>query len=119
MSTSIAQKSMTESHWAPEQRDNLARTLKALAHPARLAILDMLYTSKRLTVTEIYTRLNADQSAVSHHLSLLRARDIVGTERNGKFIFYFLRNPEYLSLIECLSTGVRPASGKKSRAAVA
>jgi DNA-binding transcriptional ArsR family regulator len=63
----------------------------------------MLENGKRLTVTEIYTRLKADQSAVSHHLSILRDKGILGTERKGKFIYYYLKNTAFLSLIDCLN----------------
>jgi len=94
--------SFVRENWSSKETTGLARTLKAIAHPIRLSILDMLDGGKKLTVTEIYTRLNADQSAVSHHLSLLRSRNVLGTERDGKFIRYYLKHPEYLSLIDCL-----------------
>ena len=89
--------------WTATDLNMLSRTLKAIAHPSRLAIIDMLETDQKLTVTEIYTRLNADQSSVSHHLSILRKRGIVGQERQGKFIYYFLQDTSYLSLLDCLS----------------
>ncbi|TAE47617.1 MAG: transcriptional regulator [Bacteroidetes bacterium] len=90
--------------WSPVQVEQLSRTLKALAHPARLAIVDMLEDGRRMTVTEIYTRLSADQSAISHHLSILRDKDILDTERKGKHIFYYLKNPVFLDLLQCLGT---------------
>lgn len=89
--------------WSVADMELLSRTLKAIAHPTRLAIIDMLESEKKLTVTEIYTRLNADQSSISHHLSILRSRGIVEAERQGKYIFYFLRDTAYLSLLDCLS----------------
>ncbi|MDX2285734.1 MAG: metalloregulator ArsR/SmtB family transcription factor [Bacteroidia bacterium] len=89
--------------WSVSQMEMLTRTLKAIAHPARLSIIEMLENGKRLTVTEIYTRLKADQSAVSHHLSILRDKGILGTERKGKFIYYYLKNTAFLSLIDCLN----------------
>ena len=76
---------------------------KAVCHTVRLSIIDMLDEGQRLTVTEIYTRLNADQSSVSHHASILRDKGILAAERQGKFIFYFLKNKSYLSLIDCLN----------------
>lgn len=94
---------VTTKDWSVGDMEMLSRTLKAIAHPTRLAIIDMLETEKRLTVTDIYTRLNADQSSISHHLSILRRRGILGQERNGKFIFYFLVEKSYLSLLDCLS----------------
>ncbi|MFK7971090.1 MAG: ArsR/SmtB family transcription factor, partial [Bacteroidia bacterium] len=57
--------------WAPAKIQQLARTLKAVAHPVRLSVIEMLRDGSKLSVTDIYTRLNADQSAISHHLILL------------------------------------------------
>lgn len=96
--------------WSVGDMEMLSRTLKAIAHPTRLSILEMLESEKRLTVTEIYTRLKADQSSISHHLSILRRRGVVGQERHGKFIFYFLAEGSYLSLLDCLSDIQRSAS---------
>lgn len=93
----------TKTGWSVGDMETLSRMLKAIAHPTRLSIIDMLESEKRLTVTEIYTRLNADQSSISHHLSILRRRGIVGQERDGKYIFYFLLEKSYLSLLDCLS----------------
>ena len=89
--------------WSVSQMELLTRTLKAIAHPVRLSIIDMLDGGRRMTVTEIYTRLKADQSSVSHHLSILRDKDILSAERQGKYIFYFLKNEAYLNLIDCLN----------------
>jgi DNA-binding transcriptional ArsR family regulator len=89
--------------WSAPQTELLTRTLKAIAHPTRLSIIDMLDGGRRMTVTEIYTRLNADQSSVSHHLSILRDKGVLAAEREGKFIYYYLKNPAYLNLIDCLN----------------
>lgn len=100
----------TNSGWSIGDMEMLSRMLKAIAHPTRLSIIEMLQSEKRLTVTEIYTSLNADQSSISHHLSILRRRGIVGQERNGKFIFYFLVEKSYLSLLDCLTDIQRSVS---------
>lgn len=89
--------------WSVPQMEVLTRTLKAVAHPVRLSIIDMLDNGRRMTVTEIYTHLNADQSSVSHHLSILRDKGILAADRQGKFIYYYLKNRAYLSLIDCLN----------------
>ena len=90
--------------WSATEVGTLTRTLKAIAHPVRLAIITMLQNEESLTVTQIYTRLNADQSFISHHLSILRDKNVLGTQRKGKFIHYYLKNSAYLELIDCLST---------------
>lgn len=89
--------------WDDAQIESLARTLKAIAHPSRVAIIAMLANGKRMTVTEIYSRLNADQSSVSHHLSILRDRHVLVTNRQGKFIYYSLKSEIFISLLVSLS----------------
>lgn len=89
--------------WSIPQMEVLTRKLKAIAHPTRLSIIDLLDNNQKLTVTEIYTRLNADQSSISHHLSIMRDRGILGYERQGKHIYYFLKNSSYLSLLDFMS----------------
>lgn len=94
----------TSENWSDPQKEILARTLKAIAHPVRLAIISMLEDGRRMTVTEIYTLLNANQSFISHHLSVLRDREVLDTERKGKYIYYFLRNDAYLILMDCMAS---------------
>ncbi|MDX1905838.1 MAG: metalloregulator ArsR/SmtB family transcription factor [Bacteroidia bacterium] len=91
-----------QADWTLTEMELMSRTLKAIAHPARLAIIEMLHGGRRLTVTEIYTRLHADQSAVSHHLSIMRDNRVLDTERRGKYIYYYLRQPAFISLMNCL-----------------
>ncbi|HAW59764.1 MAG TPA: transcriptional regulator, partial [Bacteroidales bacterium] len=45
-----------------------AGRLRALAHPMRIAIIDMLTSNPKMSVTEIYERLGIEQAAASHHL---------------------------------------------------
>lgn len=89
--------------WPPGKVQRLARTLKAIAHPVRLSVIELLRDGSKLSVTEIYTHLNADQSAVSHHLILLKDRGILASDRNGKYINYYLKHAEVLELIDCFS----------------
>ena len=90
-------------NWTITQVEGLAKTLKALGHPVRLSIIEMLRNGDKLTVTDIYKGLQADQSAISHHLILLKKRGVLDAERNGKYIHYYLKQPEILPLIDCLS----------------
>ena len=94
----------TTNVWSIPQKEVLTRTLKAIAHPTRLAIIDMLEGGRKMTVTEIYTTLDADQSSVSHHLSIMRDRGVLRSERRGKHIYYSLRHQAYLTLLDCLTT---------------
>lgn len=65
-----------------------AQIFRAINHNLRQQILDLLHKKKRMTVTELYVKLNLEQSVASQHLAIMRKVQIVKTEREGKFIFY-------------------------------
>ena len=67
---------------------NVAMAMRAINHGLRQTIIRLLDEQKRLTVTEIYKKLNLEQSVASQHLAILRRAGFVKTEREGKFIFY-------------------------------
>lgn len=68
-----------------------AKLLAALAHPKRLEILNLI-AQKSLTVTEIYSMLDLPQANISQHLQILRQVGVVTTKRNGKEIYYRLKD---------------------------
>ena len=74
--------------------------IKALAHPARLLIVDEL-AKKPLCVCEIRKRVGSDLSTVSRHLSVLKHAGIVTDERRGVQIFYSLRCPCVADFFTC------------------
>jgi ArsR family transcriptional regulator len=69
------------------------KILKLLSEESRLRI--MLYLAKEgpCTVSEIVAALDLVQSTTSHHLSLLRAADLVITSRDGKNVYYDINEP--------------------------
>ncbi len=67
-----------------------ADILKALAHPIRLAIIDIL-TEKEKTVEEIVHLLKERQSNVSKHLSILKKVGIVDDIKVGLNKIYYLK----------------------------
>lgn len=71
----------------------LARLFRMLSDPTRLRILLLLAEGER-NVSELCRKLGSPQPTVSHHLGLLRMGELVNTRRNGKEIFYSLRNIE-------------------------
>lgn len=62
---------------------------RALADPTRRKILELLAESDR-TAGEIAERFPIAFASVSHHLGILKAADLVATEREGQFIRYRL-----------------------------
>lgn len=79
-----------------------ATMLRAMAHPMRIAIIELLTANKRLSVTEIYENLNIVQPAASHHLNILRNKGILESKREGKQIFYSLKHEKLKEIINSL-----------------
>lgn len=76
-----------------------AEFFKALAHPARLVILEQLRLGEK-TVNELQTAIGLDQSNVSQHLAILRNRNIVEARRVGTTAFYRVRDPLLFELLD-------------------
>ncbi|NJC27224.1 ArsR/SmtB family transcription factor [Neolewinella antarctica] len=64
--------------------------LRAINHDLRKRIIDLLGAEREMTVTEIFVAIRVEQSIASQHLGILRKAGIVGTRRDGKFIYYSL-----------------------------
>lgn len=82
--------------------ENATETLRAIAHPQRLLIIEMLYAEKSLTVTEIHERLGIEQAVASHHLRILKDRGVVQVRRDGKNSNYALTSAAYFHVITTL-----------------
>lgn len=85
-----------------KQIDKAAYVLKAVAHPLRIRIIQMLNENNELNVSTIYKNLNAEQSLISHHLINMRDKGILDIRRSGKNIFYFLVDTAVAEIIDCI-----------------
>lgn len=77
-----------------------ARIVKALAHPARLLIVDELHKGPQC-VCDIREWVGSDLSTVSKHLLVLKNAGIVADERRGAQVFYRLRCPCVTDFFTC------------------
>lgn len=113
-----------------------AEIFRALAHPTRIAIIELLRDEGETPVTAVYERLKLEQANVSQHLAVLRATHIVVARKDGNQVFYSLRDrtlgrvldlmrqifhahlEESLTLLEDLNTSEpakkKVSAGKKS-----
>jgi len=87
----------------PEQLEEAANMLKAIAHPMRMAILSNLEDGKKLTVTELHELLGIEQSTTSHHLGILKDKGVLTSKREGKNTYYFLKHENLSNIINCVS----------------
>lgn len=87
----------------PEQLDRAASMLKAIAHPMRIAILSYLDDGRKLTVTEIHNLLGIEQSTTSHHLGILKDKNVLLSHREGKNTYYYLKHENLKNIVDCIS----------------
>lgn len=84
--------------------ERAAYVLKCVAHPVRLSIIDLLEQTDRMTVSEIQQVLDIEQSLLSHHLTNMRDKGVVDTQREGKRVFYFLTDSTITEIIGCINS---------------
>lgn len=83
--------------------EEAAAKLRALAHPMRVAIIELLDREKELNVTTIYEALAIEQATASHHLNILKNKGVLNSRRDGKNTFYSIRPDSILQIIECVT----------------
>lgn len=97
-----------------KQRKQRAAIFKALGHPARLQMVEVLRGGERC-VCELVDVSSGGWSTVSRHLSVLKAAGVVEDEKRGLQVYYKLTLPCVGTFLDCLaggpeSTGKSPAS---------
>ncbi len=93
---------MTTTEISQERLNKAAYILKAVAHPVRLAILELLNLNEKMGVLEICNALNCEQSLMSHHLINLKLKGILGSTKDGLNVYYWLKEKEVIKLIKCI-----------------
>lgn len=79
--------------------------LRAVNHPLRKQILELLSKTEKMIVTDLHSQMHLEQSIVSQHLAVLRKARVVLTNRSGKFIYYRI-NPDRLNDIKTLAESI-------------
>ncbi len=83
---------MTYAKTAPftDEQQQLARLAKALAHPARVAIIQLLASKQTCISGDIAAELPLARATVSQHLQELKALDLIRGEIDGLTVCYCL-----------------------------
>ncbi len=80
---------------------------RALADRTRIEILELLRARGEMSVTAICEAIGKEQNLTSHHLSCLRNCGLAQTRRDGKNIYYSLRNEKVTELFSKTDAHVR------------
>lgn len=83
--------------------EKIAAPLEAIAAPQRIAIL-LAIGKGEACVCHLETALGWRQAYISQHLMALRKADILQDRREGRYVFYKLRNASFLDLILAAAT---------------
>jgi ArsR family transcriptional regulator len=76
-----------------------ARFFRALAHPTRIRVLEILVRGGR-SVQELQDALGLDQPAVSQQLAVLRNQGILAAQKEGLSVRYTVRDPLVSELLD-------------------
>lgn len=82
-----------------DEQQQLARVAKALAHPARVAIMQLLASKNTCISGDIAAELPLSRTTVSQHLQELKALDLIRGEIDGLTVCYCL-NTELLGQVQ-------------------
>jgi DNA-binding transcriptional ArsR family regulator len=80
-----------------------ADIFQALAHPTRIAILELL-SHGELSAGTLIEKLELEQANVSQHLAVLRAKRIVSNRKDGNQVFYSVRDPIIIKVLNLMRT---------------
>jgi DNA-binding transcriptional ArsR family regulator len=80
-----------------------ADIFQALAHPTRIAILELL-SGQELSAGALIERLGIEQANVSQHLAVLRTKQLVVNRKVGNRVFYSVRDPIIIQVLALMKT---------------
>ena len=78
-----------------------AEICKVFSNSTRLEILNLL-RDKELSVTELIKKTKLSQTNISQHLSIMKSKGIVVSNRKGKNIYYKLTNPKIIKAFDII-----------------
>ena len=81
--------------------EHVAEVLKALAHPVRLQIVELLERGEKC-VTEVVEAIGGKQSITSQQLNMMRDKGVLGCRREGARVYYRIENENVLRLLDCI-----------------
>lgn len=94
----------------PQTAQQIATVLKAVAHPVRLRIIELLKGGE-MCVGDIFSVLGIKQSITSQHLNMMRDKQILRSRREGAKVYYRIQNANVIKLLQCMHESCDNAKG--------
>lgn len=94
----------------------LSRMFKALSDPVRLRLLSLIASHEggEACVCDLTGPFDVSQPTISHHLKVLREAGLVGSERRGTWVYYWVLPEALVRLSALLQTSVTAADAVKA-----
>jgi len=81
--------------------EHVAEVLKAVAHPVRLQIVELLET-KEMCVGDIVMALGGKQAITSQQLNMMKDKGVLDCRRNGTKVYYRIEDQNVVRLLHCI-----------------
>jgi len=81
--------------------EHAAEVLKALAHPIRLQIVELLQAGE-MCVGDIVKALGGKQAITSQQLNMMKAKGVLSCRRDGARVYYRIENRNVIKLLDCI-----------------
>ena len=79
-----------------------AGIFQAMAHPTRIAIVELLRDEKEVSVSRVHEKLGLEQANASQHLAVLRSKHVVAWRKDGNQVLYSLRDPRLGRILDLM-----------------
>ena len=81
--------------------EHVAEVMKAVAHPVRLGIIELLET-KEMCVGDIVEALGGKQAITSQQLNMMKDKGVLGCRRDGAKVYYRIEDRSVIRLLHCI-----------------
>jgi len=81
--------------------EHVAKVLKAMAHPARLQIVELLVPGE-MSVGDIVRAVGEKQAITSQQLNMMKDKGVLGSRRDGMKVYYHIENKSVINLLKCV-----------------
>lgn len=82
--------------------EHVAEVLKAVAHPVRLQIVELL-EKKEMCVGDIVKALGGKQAITSQQLNMMKDKGVLKCRRVGAKVYYRIHNKNVIKLLHCVN----------------
>ncbi len=89
-----------------QEREMTAEVLKAMAHPVRLGVIELLADGEK-SCTELFEQLRCSQSMMSQQLKILAHQGLISIRKEGTVKYCTLQNTDFLKLFDCMHKHLR------------